>query len=1357
MAVNAQMRFEKAMSVSINNYSPKATRALDLAGKVAVFIAGCTFFGLIFTSNFVKLPKWAIYGVGLTVPLVIGVAGSVLKGKAKERQERQHAREDALQMTLGPTIDLVGESRLSNDFRFRTCKLQIDSGQQPPPSTQELRKVADNYHLDVPVPTAAQILHGLNDPIDWQAHSRKNKKSNLNREKYQTYLANRMQELRKGRGPLFKVAKTKPGEPEFWEMYLPLEIQEMLKQWRVLCDYWNLHSVLPFKRAVELFEKLPKGLTKPASLTDSCAGHASFYSQWSQEFYAALVDMEKEYNKRLEDYIKRRYERLELAYRELANIASDEHSSEKRIAKMRSELKSLEIDFKVESWRHLLTQILSLQEESVRLIRLRSLLRDLNPEANDLDDEALIAALKNLDFEKIDGESLDRWMNLDMQVYAAHVKHPAFKECHSLYKPLCVLSRMLDSIEEALNRGDSDVVHRLNQFELREMNITKRYLKRELPLEVDVNAEACALDQTIDQVLQAQHQLVQNSQNSWSKTHLEKAPSNLRAMEARAKKQHLEPKRLDDCIEGGYDSLVIAYREFADINSDDPTPQARIAKMRRELNSFRMDFKASCLKRLYYKILSLEEESVRLILLRDLLQDINGQPYDLMEGQGADDESLARAFDRLDIEKIDQKRLDRWIRFNMRSYAAHVKHRHFAHAHSLSRPIDLLSSMLDQIEADYIRGDLDALDRLDRFALREMDVTRRYLVEIRSKARLEKVRRNSKAMGAPTKKQDLPLERGYDRLVIAYREFVHITSDEPTPEERIAKMRRELNSFRMNEKIDQKRLGRWIRFNMRTYAAHVKHRHFAHAHSLSRPIDLLSSMLDQIEADYIRGDLDALDRLDRFALREMDVTRRYLEAKPPLEVNADAEAWALEQKIDELVQEKHRLLLSQSVWRPDVEKARRNLKAMEARAKKQHLERFVSLVSKLPEESVRRIRYGNLLEALDPELYQNLKHRKNARPFRMALESLDSEKIDFAILDRLMSQPIPGMKTYAQAVGHHQFAESPSMHRPFLSMQLMLDDIERAFKNNEPDASKLLNQFLRREFAATNYYLNSGGQSHLRNAFAHKKLEPYVEAEPLVGDPPAVAGQKRIKEVHYGALLAYDKKIHKIQTLGLGVGFQLLSTAIMVAAIFVKHRYASMALNGSVFLLVGGNMCGESRVGDWLKKKRTMLMREYLHKKGVGSVQGKEARRVKRDCDRLGIDGESAIADAIIGRKERDRLSWTDRLRGKFITPTASREASQLAPRITAWASKNGKKGENPVLETIRAALRQNQSEPAKALAPYAENPGRARNLIKLYSRRRVNMQHLPEFMHQVHRNGDIMCKSAKKNASVHWQKIIAE
>jgi|GEM_PF-4043503 len=962
MAVHAQIRFEGAMSASIARYSPRATRAWDVAGKVAIFIAGCTFFGLVFTSNFVKLPKWAMYGLGLTVPLVIGVVGALFKSKAKERQEEQNSREDALLMTFGRTIDPVGESRLNNDFRFRTCKLQMDSGQQPPLGNRELRKVAEKYHLDVPVPTAAQILHGVDHSAELQAKALQNKESNLNPENYQKYLANRDRLLRGGGGPLFKVSKTKVREPKFWEIYLPVEIQGMLKQWRLLCDYWNLRSVLPFKPAIELFEKLPRNLRRPALLTDSWDNNPSFYSEWSQEFCRVLSVMQQEYEKLVDDYIKGRHERLVLAYRELAKIAPDEHAPEKRIAKMRSELKSLEVDSKLESLRYLLSEISFIKEAPERLERLRVLLNSIARETNALDNEALVAALNNLDVEKIDGEILDSQMNLDMQAYAAHIKHPEFSDYHSHHKPLKALSEMLDDIEEAHKRGD-DVLKRLNRFELNEMGITKRSLKRQLPSEVDSNDEACALDQKIDQVLQWKHQALQS---------------------------------------------------------------------------------------------------------------------------------------------------------------------------------------------------------------------------------------------------------------------------------------------------------------------------------------------------------------------------------------------------------KHQLLekSQNSTWQTRLGKFRKDLKALEVHAKKQHIERLLSAVSLLSEERVRMTRYRSILQDLNPQLYQVLKEKKNARPFRTALESLDLEKIDFGILDRLMSKPIPGMEAYAKAVGHPRFARLNSMHWPFLIMQNMLNDIELAFKNNEPDAWNQLKQFQVRELKATNHYLNSGGKSHLKNAFSHKKLESYVEAEPFFDDAKAFAAHKRVKRAHYGRLFAYDEKIHKIQMIGLGVGFQLLTTAIMVAAIFVKHRYASMALNGSAFLLVGVNLYGESYVSGLLQKKREMLMTEHLYKNGVGLVQGKEARRVKHDCDRLGIDGESAIARAIICREEGKELSLTDRLRGKFIESKARKEAKVMVKQLT----KDRKKGEKPVFDTIQAALAKNQTEVARHLAPYAENPSRARKLIQLHSKRRLNPTLcLPEFMRKIENGGTRIRKNAEKNAGMRLEEITGE
>ena len=716
MAIIAQKRFEAKMADQIKAYSPGKTQACEVAGQVAIFLAGATFFGLIFASNFVKVPKWATYGVGIGAPLSLYIVGGMLASSAQSRKERQHAREDAADMTFGPTLTPVGESELKQDYRFRTRKLQESQGQNPPPSTREIRRLADRLGLDIPSATAAQILHGEDNPIDTGVQVYANKRDHLNPKKFKQYQKSYDVLRASTTGTLFVEAgcrgigiPIKPAKPAPWEKDLSQEKQQLLEEWRKLCCYLKLYSETPCEATQSLVTRVE--VEK---------------EDWIERFVPALQAMHREF-KELDftDYVERRKQRLRVAGKALISL-----------------------------WR----------DSPVR--------------------------------DKMD---VFPFINIC---------------CKSLTKNFTIVNE----------------------------------------------AEVVELEQAIDTALKLKREL---------------------------------------------------------------SPRSRI---------------------------------------------------------------------------------------------------------------------------------------------------------------------------------------------------------DPCPEPTL---------------VDKQ-------------------------------------------------------------------------------------------------------------WETRVAALKKAFVSLEREAKKQKLKRYIAKVSDLPEEKDRLLLYMQLACRLDPD-YPSLSSKKDALHFRLRLESLNIDKIDFNVLDEVIGvREKLDLRSYAKKSGHPKFASYTSLREPLRLLQQGLILLETSLQKEEEGAIKRLVQFQQLEFAETNRYLMFEGKSRLRLGFERPVLTGSLGTRVLSDDPKPVKALKTVQRAHYKRLLSYDGKIHKVQHLGVGVGLTLLTLAISITALFIKNRYASIALSGVGLLSVGGMLYAESYVGKMLKKKRVLQMEEYLHIHGSRPVQGRVARDVKRDCACLGIDGEAAVAHAIVHHK-RKGLSKVDRMRGKFL------------------------------------------------------------------------------------------------------------
>ncbi len=766
MLPSVQIQFEKKMERRVKGYSPLCTQALATVDKVAAFLAYTAFFGVLLASNFVNIPKWGVFGIGIGGAVAFGLISTVLQSVVKNRKEQQHAREDALSMAFGSSITPVGESELPSDQRFRTEKLQGERGQAPPPSTRTLRALADRYGLDVPAATASQILHNRDNPVHLGVQVSANKEANLNPENFERYQKTHAELSAGVVGPLFKEAGcqgmrivTKKIFPAAWEVGLSESKRQLL-------DHWRFASVL-----LKLF------IDKPFEATQQLVSAGEVGKEnWIEKFGPVLEAMGKEIE-RLDfgNYVERRKQRLRLASKELIEACKQ----------------------------------------------------------SPLQADATWTALQNT---------------------------------------------ILNGLELLVKR---------------DFTVEKR-------------EEVVEIEQTIATVLKLK-------------------------------------------------------RELAPRSSVDPCQ---------------------------------------------------------------------------------------------------------------------------------------------------------------------------------------------------------------TP-----------------------------------------------------------TLVDKL-------------------------------------------------------------------WQTQVAALRKGLELCEGEAKQQKLAHFMRRTSHLPAIS-RRALYRQLLDRLDPIGYAQISEKREVLYFRRRLEALQPEQIDFKVLDDRIGHQ-SDMRAYAQKIGHPHLDSSTSLRQPLIFLKARLAEIELALQNNEEGALERLTQFHKREYAATIRYLMFQGKSRMALIREKTLLAGSPETLPLLSDDPESVQQKRVRRSHYKQILRQDLKTYQLERLGLGVGIPLITAAIAIAALFVKSRYASIALSGAGLLSIGVGLYGGSHVDGMLRRKRVLQMREHLYMHGGRRpVQGSEARRVKGVCDALGIDGELAIAHAVIHR-ERQSFSVGERLRGLFIQSSGQKRAA----RIAMWHAPY----KEPVMAVIRAAARQHcQRESARQLIPYVD------------------------------------------------------
>ncbi|MCH9610274.1 MAG: hypothetical protein S4CHLAM81_13290 [Chlamydiales bacterium] len=220
-----------------------------------------------------------------------------------------------------------------------------------------------------------------------------------------------------------------------------------------------------------------------------------------------------------------------------------------------------------------------------------------------------------------------------------------------------------------------------------------------------------------------------------------------------------------------------------------------------------------------------------------------------------------------------------------------------------------------------------------------------------------------------------------------------------------------------------------------------------------------------------------------------------------------------------------------------------------------------------------------------------------------------------------------------------------------------------------------LRTFRSETFAAVAHFVSTGrGRSRLRMTLEKSELDlPAWDSVALESDSCKMRTYKRRNWEHYQQAIRLDSKIYKVDKIGYGAILTLLTSATLIASLFVKHRVASIALNSFGITLSVGTFVGQSHINSLLKKKRVLLLREHMEKAAHNRPLGRFAQQVRRDCDRLGIDGNLAVAHAMIYNKRwSPTVPVKERLRGFFIESSGAKEKKTEAKK-KADLSRKGK------------------------------------------------------------------------------------
>lgn len=180
------MRIENRIDLAIKNYSHNRAQACEIASKVTLFIAVSGFFSLMILSNFVPVPKWVRFGIGLAAPIPFGLIGMALHARATERKAINNQVIESKQIHSLKLPLSAGEAK--RDPRLKSSYL-FGISKKVPPTAKDLLDVVNRYDLEASPLSITSKFHEedstffskLKDKIE------ENKLKNLNRENFIKY------------------------------------------------------------------------------------------------------------------------------------------------------------------------------------------------------------------------------------------------------------------------------------------------------------------------------------------------------------------------------------------------------------------------------------------------------------------------------------------------------------------------------------------------------------------------------------------------------------------------------------------------------------------------------------------------------------------------------------------------------------------------------------------------------------------------------------------------------------------------------------------------------------------------------------------------------------------------------------------------------------------------------------------------------------------------------------------------------------------------------------------------------------------------------------------------------------------
>lgn len=113
-------------------------------------------------------------------------------------------------------------------------------------------------------------------------------------------------------------------------------------------------------------------------------------------------------------------------------------------------------------------------------------------------------------------------------------------------------------------------------------------------------------------------------------------------------------------------------------------------------------------------------------------------------------------------------------------------------------------------------------------------------------------------------------------------------------------------------------------------------------------------------------------------------------------------------------------------------------------------------------------------------------------------------------------------------------------------------------------------------------------------------------------------------------------------------------------------------------------MASHDYIDRILKEKQTLKLREKMWRNPKAhKVHGIEARRVQRKLDALGVDGERAVAAAIVLRNEHEPLPLLTRLEGRFLGTRLGKRTLAERRRKAIEAETQKKKSDPRVMHIL--------------------------------------------------------------------------